>query len=64
MLLDIWLPPSQMHLQAPRSARLVARKIRQPGSSYLKMNHDAAAPWELRNSKKISSHDASVEGNS
>ena len=37
-------PPSQMHLQTRRSARLVARKIRQPGSSYLKMIHDATAP--------------------
>ena len=30
----ICLPPSQMHLQARRSARLVARPILQPGSSY------------------------------
>ena len=30
----VCLPPSQMHLQARRSARLVARPILQPESSY------------------------------
>ena len=43
----ICLPPSQMHLQVRRSARFVARKTFQPGSSYhLHMKHDVTAPQE------------------
>ena len=47
-----------MHLQARRSARLVARPILQPGSSY---HLKTMMQWYLR---KKNSHDASVRGNS
>ena len=45
----ICLPPSQMHLQARRSARLVARPILQPGSSY---HLKTMMKRHLRNRKK------------
>ena len=54
----ICLPPSQMHLQARRSARPVARPILQPGSSY------HLKTMMQRYLRKKNSHDASVRGNS
>ena len=59
------LPPSQMHLQARRSARFVARKTFQPGSSYhLHMKHDVTAPQEQQKPAAMMHLLQDVAGNS